>query len=685
MMNSNPVRTVIGLCLIALMALAVACGEAPEPEIEKPGDTLPVFDPAEHGMVEQDDGSFLLEKPGMAPVRLIIPEQPDDGLKAPDGIFMRPGVEIFPVNAQKQVHVFIDEELSMPEDAPVYLRVTGPMVQELSAVKPGDGLLLDGTPGFVATKVLADGDDLLIATESFHLGKMVWGNFRLEFPMPHPTGHFMGKDTDSGHSVEQIDSGLELPERYDGLLDVSQQALEIPIAGMDIEVARTFGSAPLEAEVKATGSVRMYVTGEFKGVFEGRIGRVVGSDYTCLNPDDRRLWGHGDLCVDRLAVYAESGIDIEVKAKAEVSGKLTSACCEGWEREFGGFEFPIPNTPLTVGGNPFVKWGIEFEATLEASVEASWTGGPRVPFGFEYINNTRYRSPNLTGNPDDGSYLIPNSRIPARFDSGGVELQGVEGTGYLGAKPFVEGGVKFKVGNVGPDVVRLVGAKIALRGEYEMKWQPIQDVEWETPCWQGTGKLFGVVAPDLTFQVGIEGVKTWKKNLFCSGEGTCAQLKTPNVFEFFRVPERYWKHTNDDVCIETPEYTTLRIIPTSDEPMGFEDVEGYDVDAIVLSRRVQTGRGLFTNREWTASGGPSKLQGRPDSNCDNFSSKVAGITGPTEVTFPVRLKTGDTITVVQTQQAAGCEGSGTARFEVENRDGTKVVGVLEQNGELVIP
>lgn len=675
-----------GFILVLSLAVALvsfSCGEHSESPLDDKalGELeAPVFDAEALGMTELDDGSYLLAEPGKTPVRLIIPERPEGVPQhiLPDGIFKRPEVDLISITVEEQEEVYLDKEASYATEDKVFVRATGSMAEKLSYAGPNDALMMEDTPGFIVNEVLHDGDDILFSVIPFHIAHVVWGNFRLEWYMKAP-------DTkDLARLLEDEKSPHPEPEVNEDGIQTVRQAADVEIPGdVTFSISADTGTEPNKIELSGEVGVVMDIGADVKGTFEGRIAKYVGFNrvylgegYTCRDPDD--MGWNFDFCVDKIQVWLEAQVDdFEVGFNAQISGSIFAEDLN--RREFNGLPgIPIPGVPLLeIAGIPYFKWGASMSASAQMSLSDSvYKGSGNIPFGFDYRDNHGFY---------DGFAAIPNKKPGSpRMTFEGDMTWGEFSTtpAIYSATAFIEPGFAISAGITGIRAVRLTGADIGIRGSYNIEWDPFSQRP-AIPCLNGTGSVVVKAEPNIAFVLDI-GVKTWRENLFCE-DMACGVLATDNLLPEFNVPRQYWSHRRDE-CRETPEYRELIIDVVSSEPMGIMDVEGgHEIDSICVTRPSENGL-ASTGETFCATSGPSKLQGRPNSQCgDNYGDEVALINGRTTVRFGRNLRAGDVVDIVRSTSGNACTASGTLSASVRNADGTKSLGTFEANAALPVP
>lgn len=547
----------------------------------------------------------------------------------PDGIHLRPGVEIFQID--EELHPFV--EISRHSNI---VKVHGPAVEYFAQIEPKDGVFM-GDYGFIVEGVTYEHDLITFEVSSMDLSKLIWGNFRIEFTM-------------NALAYADQDEEINIDPIIDEFGNVSRLQAVGPSISSSIGKSWTVGGS---GSVSATGSLKTPI--EFKGVFEGRIGRFK-REYVCKN--DRSA----EFCVDRIAVYAELTVDYQAKIVASTSRTVE------WSDDVKLFpdrtlaRVPLGATGLSIDPILFGKMGPTVSASGTVNLTYNYNFYKKIPVGFEYRNlPVRFAD-------NEGLFTIPNGRFPIT-GSGGSHNFSVTGDVSLTYNFEVSVGIKFALSAAG-GVAKMVGPEVKGVLSAKTEYRPYSR-DTDGYCLKSGVSLIGKATAKLSFEVDLY-LWEWKTDITCDR----CELST-----------RPWNligpETTDRFCMNRPQFNTLVIEPQDGSPAGYNDVPGYDVDSICLSR-TRNGR----RSEWCATGGPSQLRGRPDSTCPLQSGKVAGLTSRTEVTFPVPVEPGDRIVVVQTNNPGACNGSGRARFSLKSGNTTKMLGdgaYFERNATITVP
>ncbi len=595
----------------------------------------------------------------------------------PDGIHLRPGVKIHELTVEEAEFVYQNgDDFSL-------FHATGAAKEALKTADKHDVVFVDDGVAFIVNEVRRDVDETVFVTRPFNLVDVIYGNFRIEYEVPYQlfdneTGEYLVPDGQVTEETVVLDPTEDDPyaTRKSAVTLWSYQ--NIPLT---LELGRDVGSSGSIA-AKLTSTLTLRATATVKGVFEGQIS-YINQSYRCKNPDEVGWFEGTTFCVDRLAAYFEAGAGGKIDATLEAEGKLAKGAStyrNGRERwSAGPYGVPLGTTGLALSLEPYMRVGGEINATAAGSVAFDWEANPRLPIGFEYINNSRYQR--LPGNPSDGVYPIPNARYPKSMGNAGFNFKDATGDITVGAEAFIRGGIKFGAQNVGTRVISLTGADIYLSFKGTGTWRLLQAPGTNKPCLEFGFSTTINAEPSILFTVDAK-VKSWSFNIFCSeGGDACAKLTSPNL-----TPNWKWSRNSAPFC-KTGERDTVTLTPTSNTPAGRFDITGYEVDGLALTSAATAGAGSFSSRTTYATNGPSKARGRPDANCNNLSSKVAGITSSTAFKFGRGLKTGDTITVVQiNDKSDGCRGSGTVRVSLSGNSVDSVdIGTIAQNGSIQVP
>jgi len=613
------------LLLVMASVSMMSCGDSVTPqsldEIERASDAVVIQDPKITTLPIDDIAEYIVEMP--------------------DGIHLRPGVQIFEVEEALVPYV------SIQPNSPI-VRVHGAAVEPFSKINPNDAVFIQNM-GFIVEGVTYEHDSIVFEVSPFDLSRVIWGNFHLEYEIN--MAEFFGADFENDAVFVPI---------VDEFGNVTKsQAVEIEVSQQLNKNWTVAGSGTFNM----SGRVRTPLA--FKGVFEGRIGRFK-SEYVCKG-EKTSVWGVGDFCVDRIAAYVELTFEAEARLRASFTASVEWSDSHTWRR-WTAARVPLGPTGLSIDPIIFLKSSVSAKASGTVTVEYNYNFHKKVPVGFEYRNLPRSYTQH------EGLFTIPNSRFPIT-GSGSSHNFNVSGDVTLEySTDFFILGVEFAV-SAAAGVAKIIGAEIKGVVTAKTEYRPYNR-DTDGYCLKAGVTAKGVAGAKIQFEVDLR-VWSWKTNLACPDDENCAEISTR---DFGLIgPE-----TTDRFCLNRPQFRTLVIEPHSDPlPAGFDDVPGYDVDSVCLTR-VRNNR----RSEWCATSGPQALRGRPDSTCPLQTSKVAGLQGRTEVSFDVPVEPGDRIVVVQSRTPGACNGSGKARFSLKSGNTTRMLGdgaYFESNVSLTVP
>jgi hypothetical protein len=557
----------------------------------------------------------------------------DQIVEMPDGIELRPGVDIWEMAEAVNPYMVVD-----PHSTSV--TVLPPAWEAFEPVGVDDVVFVKGV-GFMVDAVDKQSEVWTYEVSEVDLGRVIWGNFRIPWEMP---------TTGLAESPEDI--VVEDQPIYDDFGNVVRYD---PLTLVDMRIYRDFqvnASGGPSGKFEFDGTVRIPAT--MKGVFEGRVGRF-NSSYRCTNPGDDY-----DFCIDRLAAYAETTFS----ATAKMKGTITKSVPLWSPNPVSLFNktlgvVPLGATGLSVTVQAFGRLTAEVKATGQVSASVQYDFSRTIPFGFEYINKPRQR---LTG-----VFAIPNMRVPISGAGGRFSQRQFDYDAKLEGSAGFELGVGFSL-SAAAGVVKLRGAEIKGIMEASVTYRPLQVSSDPKACAEAAVEVYGKAEARLQFEIDLR-LWSWTKNISCPGDGPCAEVST----EKYPMAKGEW----EGFCLDSAVFDTLLIEPI-DDSSGFDDISGYDVDSVCVTRTTPPNPRLgFTIPQTTtfcATSGPSALRGRPDSTCPLRTSKVAGLTSNTEIKFGRSLIPGDVIVLVQSNSPGACNGSGKARFSLKRGNRTRMLG-----------
>ncbi len=562
----------------------------------------------------------------------------DQIVEMPDGIELRPGVDVWEMAEAVNPYMVVDPNSSS-------VTVLPPAWEAFEPVGIDDVVFVKGV-GFMVDSIDKQNDVWTYEVSEVDLGRVVWGNFRIPWEMP--TTGLADTPEDMIVREEPVYDDFGNVVRYDPLTLVDMRIFN------DFTVRASGGPS---GNFKFDGNVRIPAT--MKGVFEGRVGRF-NSSYRCTNPGD-----DDDFCIDRLAAYAETTFTAKANMKATISKSVPLWSPDPkvlFKKTLG--VVPLGATGLSVTVEVFGQLTAEIKATGEVSAEVEYEFSRTIPFGFEYINKPRQR---LTG-----VFAIPNIRVPITGTGGRFTKRAFDYDAKLEGSAGFELGVGFSL-SAAAGVVKLRGAEIKGILEGSVTYRPLQVSSDPKACAEAAVEIYGKAEARLQFEIDLR-LWSWTKNISCpaatgSEAAPCAEVSTRK----FEMASGSW----EGFCLDSSAYDTLVIEPI-DDSSGYDDISGYDVDSICVTRTTPPNpRAGFTvprTITFCATSGPNALRGKPDSTCPLKSAKVAGLTGRTEIKFDRSLLPGDVIVLVQSNNPGACNGSGKARFSLKRGSRTHMLG-----------
>lgn len=573
--------------------------------------------------------------PGPAVGTMPIDDIADKIVEMPDGIQLRPGVDIWEMAPPVQPYILIDPHSTV-------VTVLPPAFEAFEPVGFNDVVFVNDV-SFIVEKVDRHADEWLIHVSPVDLSRIVWGNFSI--PWEADT-RVLGDSPDDLMGDE--------PPVYDEFGNMVRGQAETPFDLVNRSIYADFAYGRGHVVFDAT----LRIPATMRGKFEGRIG-TFNKSYRCADPSD------GSFCVDYMSAYASTTVDLNVK---NLTASFTASATASKDKTVFDKTIATVNlgtTGLKVIVNAYLKITAEAKATGAVTAETAYQFNRTVPFGFEYINK-----PN-----QQGVYAIYNERYPISGAGGSFSKQNFKLDAGVDFSVAAELGVDFGLGTLG-GLAKIRGAKVAVVLEGALSYHPLQLAVNPGECASADVSLYGKAEADLTFEVDLK-LWSWKENISCPGQGSCATLTTRPM----KLVEKEFAGT----CLDQG-FDTLVIEPVSTtSPPGFDDVPGYDVDSVCVTHVTPANRraGLPSrSTTFCATSGPAGLRGRADGTCPMSSAQVAGLSGPTEIKFGRDIQPGDVIVVTHSNNAAACQGSGKAKLTLKKGSRTRPLGdgaAFEQN------
>lgn len=543
----------------------------------------------------------------------------------PDGVHLRPGVDIFRIVEPGLSYVHFEDETTT-----VY--VGAPAVDAFDGIGAED-IVFAGDKGFIVDARRMDGDVLVIDASPIDLSRVLWGNWKIPFNLDL---------TEVARQHDHIEMVEEVPDAVD---DDGLTTHQQPLRLLNVSIPETtFRYSAGELVIKPS---HLRIDADMDGAFEGRIGRFKRS-YRCADG--------GNFCVDRLAVWADSTIDGHLKGKATLNAAVTGTHVETWAGPTTiGRPIPIGTTGLAVNIEYVLRSKFELQASANGEMkEAQYTINKSAPIGFEYRNNS-------------GMSLLPKDGQTSGSADGAVDFAL---TGTVTYTTNLQAGLIFGLSD-SFGIATLRGSEIKAVINKKITWRPLQVDDDPQPCLQLDVALQGVATAYLEFEVDA-WIWKWKEALLCESKD-CAEISTNPIM---LVEEK-----SDAGCIDLYFDKLVVDVARTDEPLGLDGIDGmFEIDAIckerVLPRNPRAGRMTAETRVKCVD----TPQLREVSNeCPiDTSGWVALPTGEREFSFGESILPGDTI-MVSRGNAQTCNGSGAARYSLKRGSQTRPLG----NGELI--
>ncbi len=541
----------------------------------------------------------------------------------PDGIHLQPGVDVFRIVDPALSLLIFDEENNE-------VLVPAPAVSAFDDIGERD-LVYAGETAFIVKGKEMQGDMLVVKKGKVELVELIYGNFRIPFKV------------DMREWVEAKGWDYEVVTEEQEVLGedgISTHRQQIQLIDTEWPKIKLTPSGPGELEI-AEGNLRM--NAEMDGVFEGRIGSF-RSSYNCRHGGA----AGGRFCIDRLGVWADTTLQTKggIKATAEAA----------WEKsdidDFGGPEtigrpIPLGATGISVNIEAFLERKIEGKVYGKVEAEATWDIDKSMPIGWVYTNN---------GGNGSGFDLLPNpEQVRTRTNENDFDASfaaGFEGVYELAA------GLKFGLSDP-TATAKLRGGDIGSAISTKLVYEPLKGgvaLEGDEDCLTLEFRGFGRMRASIEFEADFR-IWSWERNLTCPDDpGNCATLEK-NYFSFKA-------GDGGDTCLELG-YDALEIsVVDPDEPLGYDDLPGFDIDMICKERRLaanpRAGRPDPTTRtKCITEDGLDSLS----NTCPLDSGEVLGLTGTRRFDFGEKILPGDVIKVYQPRNQ-GCNGGGSATFKL---------------------
>ncbi len=554
--------------------------------------------------------------------------EPDDIVDMPQGVHWREEIAIFEFDAEDAANWNYDIEgrILMPDE----------YAEDVDGMKAGDVLIAWEAYIFFVKEITTTDEGIEILVKRFSVGDAIYGEF--DIPIVEP--------------------------EQSGIGEVST-----PKITMDLS---TFGNFPASVSAQVT-SADLDFPVSTDGAFKGKIPKISG--YRC---EGETVHGY---CVDYLMAKLTLGFDAHLDMNFTAALALEFATADPpppiaaiQRLNSRILQIPLGATGLAIQPQFEIPRQISLSFSGEAELGFMAQASARLPLGFEYFNK------GYQGHRNSDFSWMPNARHPATFDKEFTPT--ASGSGKVVLHQHIGIGIGFRIVPAVSSSVGLSGLGFAatlnedftydrfkpnncLEAKLTVKFSAKAQIkffidswvgEWEWTLLDRTGSAEGgrAIAGSIPIGKPIELAKVSGGTQFCGDAGTAKNL---------------------------------RITRVTDEPGGLADGNGYELDAVQVSRT--SGSGINqTTETWeatgaTGGGNSNAATGVPDAKtCSEFSNKVAAVASSITLTFDKSFKPGDVVNVFQYLPGneigpdGDCYPSGSIKIEVGN--GSAWNTVIEQ-------